>query len=114
MFGADTRDEIVIPAGMRFQSVDADEAAARLVSVLETGPTGRVADMGGPEVLAFEEMTAAYPRIRGRSATLRQTALGGDLYDVFRSGVNLTPDHAQGVVTWAAWLQRRFSSAATQ
>jgi uncharacterized protein YbjT (DUF2867 family) len=111
-FGADMRDEIVFPAGMRFQSVDVREVAARLVSLLETGPAGRVVDMGGPETLTFDAMAETYLRVRGLSATLRPAALSGDLYQVFRSGVNLTPDHAQGAVTWDAWLRRRFSSDA--
>ncbi|HEY7020980.1 MAG TPA: NAD(P)H-binding protein [Ktedonobacterales bacterium] len=108
LFGAATSAEIVLPDGMRFQSVDVREVAARLVSFVERGPVGRDADMGGPETLTFDEMAAAYLRIRGRSATIRSANLSGAQYDVFRSGVNLTPDHAQGVVTWDAWLRRRF------
>ena len=98
--------EGVIPAGMRFQSVAVREVAARLVSLVERGPVGRDADMGGPEMLTFDAMAAAYLRIRGSSATIRSANLSGALYVVFRSGVNLTPDHAQGVVTWDAWLRR--------
>ncbi|HEX3270819.1 MAG TPA: NAD(P)H-binding protein [Ktedonobacterales bacterium] len=107
-FGVATSAEIVIPDGMRFQSVYVREVAARLVSFVERGPVGRDADMGGPEILTFDAMAAAYLRIRGRSATIRSANLSGALHDVFRSGVNLTPDHAQGVVTWDAWLGRRF------
>jgi uncharacterized protein YbjT (DUF2867 family) len=113
-FGADTGDEIIIPDGMRFQSVDVREVAAQLVSLVERGPAGRVADMGGPEILPFDAMAAAYLRIRGRSATIRSAALSDDLYDVFRSGVNLTLTHAQGVVTWDAWLRRHFSPDAVR
>ena len=108
-FGADTGDEIVIPDGMRFQSVDVREVAAQLLALVEHGPTGRVADMGGPEILAFDTMAATYLRIRGHSTTIRSANLSGDQYDVFRSGVNLTPNHAQGVVTWDSWLRRRFA-----
>ncbi len=107
-FGAATSAEVVIPAGMRFQSVDVSEVVARLVSLVERGSVGRDADMGGPEMLTFDAMAAAYLRIRGSSATIRSANLSGAQYDVFRSGVNLTPDHAQGVVTWDAWLRRRF------
>jgi uncharacterized protein YbjT (DUF2867 family) len=113
-FGADTRDEIVIPDRMRFQSVDVEEVAARLVSSVECGPAGRAPDLGGPEVLTFEEMAAAYLRIRGHSATILTEPSAGALYDVFRSGVNLAPTtapvSARGVVTWDAWLRRRFSA----
>jgi uncharacterized protein YbjT (DUF2867 family) len=113
-FGAAKSAEIVIPGGMRFQSVEVREVAAQLVTLVERGPIGRYADMGGPEVLTFDAMAAAYLRIRGRSATIRSANLSRTLYDVFRSGVNLTPDHAQGVVTWDAWLQRRFTSDAVR
>jgi uncharacterized protein YbjT (DUF2867 family) len=111
-FGDDTSAEIVIPDGMRFQSVAVHEVATRLVSLVGLGPVGRAADIGGPEILTFDVMAAAYLRILGRSATIRSANLSGALYDVFRSGVNLTPNHAQGVVTWDAWLRRRFSSDA--
>ncbi|HEY7093691.1 MAG TPA: NAD(P)H-binding protein [Ktedonobacterales bacterium] len=107
-FGVDTGNEIIIPDGMRFQSVAVREVAAQLVSFVERGPVGRDADMGGPEILTFEEMAAAYLRIRGRSATTRSANLSGALYVAFRSGVNLTPDHTQGVVTWDVWLRSRF------
>jgi uncharacterized protein YbjT (DUF2867 family) len=105
-------DEIIIPAGLRFQSVDVEEAAARLVTLVATGPAGRIADLAGPEVLTFDEMAATYLRIRGRAAGIRRAALAGALYDVFRSGVNLTPTGARGVVTWDVWLRRRFSPGA--
>lgn len=111
-FVADTGDEMVIPDGMRFQSVDVREVAAQLVSLVERGPVGRDADMGGPEILSFDAMAAAYLRIRGWTTTIRSAALSGDLYDVFRSGVNLTPNHARSAVTWGAWLQRHYSSDA--
>jgi uncharacterized protein YbjT (DUF2867 family) len=109
-FGADTSAEVIIPAGMRFQSVAVHEVAMRLVSHIGREPVGRDADVGGPEVLTFDAMAAAYLRIRGRSATIRSANLSGGLYDVFRSGVNLTHDDPQGVVTWDTWLRRRFPS----
>src|SRR5262249_20674055 len=52
-FASDKLAEIVIPDGMRFQSVAVHEVATRLVSFVGCGPVGRDADMGGPEILAF-------------------------------------------------------------
>jgi uncharacterized protein YbjT (DUF2867 family) len=113
-FGADTGDEIVIPDGMRFQSVDTREVAAQLVSFVGRGAAERAVDLGGPAILTFEEMAETYLRIRGRSATIRSAALGGDLNDVFRSGVNLVPNGALGAMTWDAWLRRQFSHDAAR
>jgi hypothetical protein len=79
---------------------------------VEMPPGAGDADMGGPEILSFDAMAAAYLRIRGWTTTIRSAALSGDLYDVFRSGVNLTPNHARSAVTWGAWLQRHYSSDA--
>jgi uncharacterized protein YbjT (DUF2867 family) len=107
-FRDDTRDEFVVPDRMRFQPVDVEEVAAWLVSYVERGPVGHASDLGGPQVLTFEEMAAQYLRIHGRSATIRSAPRAGALYDVFRSGVNLAPDRARGVITWDAWLRRRF------
>jgi uncharacterized protein YbjT (DUF2867 family) len=107
-FGADTEPEVVVAGGMRFQSVDAGEVAERLVSLVESGPAGRAADFGVPQMRAIEELTAVYLRLWGRTATIRSAALAGEMYDVFRSGVNLTSAHTQGAVTWEAFLQRQF------
>jgi len=112
-FRDDTRNEIVIPGGMRFQSVDVDEVADRLVSLVESGAAGRAADLGGPAILAFEDMTARYLHVRGGEATIRQGAVEDELYDVFRSGVNLLSTPGPGVVTWDTYLRRRFSHDAT-
>lgn len=75
--GADTLSEVPVPGGMRFQSIDVGEVADRLVSLMEHGPAGRVADMGGPQIRTIEEMTEAYLRIRGRKATVRSAAVPG-------------------------------------
>jgi uncharacterized protein YbjT (DUF2867 family) len=108
-FRDDTRDEIVIPGGMRFQSVDVDEVADRLVALVESGAGGRIADLGGPAILAFEDMTARYLHDRASEATIRPGAVEDELYDMFRSGVNLLSAPGPGVVTWDAYLRRHFS-----
>lgn len=103
--GADTLPEVPVVAGLRFQSIDVDEVAAHLVQRIDQGPAGHTPDMGGPQVLRIEEMTAAYLRIRGRHVAVRSEA--GDSYMAFKSGINLVPEHAVGTITWEAFLQRR-------
>lgn len=101
-FGADTLPVVSLIEGMRFQSIDVGEVADRLVGLMEQGPAAHAPEMGGPEVRTLEEMTEAYLRIRGRQATIRSEA--GDRFQVFRSGINLVPDHAVGTITWEAFL----------
>jgi len=104
-FGIDSRSEVPVPQGMKFQSIDHREVADRLVTLVEQGPSGHTPDIGGPQVLTIEEMAATYLRLRGRKARVRPEALPGDMFSVFRSGVNLVPGHADGTITWEAFLQ---------
>jgi uncharacterized protein YbjT (DUF2867 family) len=107
-FKADTLTEVPVVEGMRFQSIDISEVADRLVTLMEQGPAGRVPDMGGPQILTIEEMTETYLRIRGRTATVRSEPPPGAQFSVFRSGINLTPDHAEGTITWETFLHRLY------
>jgi uncharacterized protein YbjT (DUF2867 family) len=103
-FGIETRAEIPVPAGMRFQSIDHREVADRLVQIVEQEPSGHTPEMGGPQVLTIEEMAATYLRLRGRKAIVRPEPMAGALFDVFRSGINLIPTHTDGTITWEAFV----------
>ncbi len=98
--------EIVIPAGLRFQSVDISDVAERLIALLEQGPARQTLEMGGPQTLTLEEMTDTYLWVRGVGATVRSEPAQGGLFDVFRSGINLVPGHAEGTITWEQFLRR--------
>ncbi|HET7639291.1 MAG TPA: NAD(P)H-binding protein [Ktedonobacteraceae bacterium] len=107
-FGADTLPVVAVAGGMRFQSIDVGEVADHLITLMEQGPAEHTPDIGGPQVRTIEEMSEAYLRIRGRKATIQSAALAGDVFDVFRSGINLVPDHAVGTITWEAFLHRLY------
>lgn len=47
---------VVAPAGVRFQPIDEAAAADALVACVAAGPAGRVADLGGPEVLELPDV----------------------------------------------------------
>lgn len=102
--GIDTLPEVVTPEGVRFQSVEIGEVADRLVALAEGAPTGQVEDMGGPEILTLEAMAAIYLRARGRQASVRVEPMSRFL--TFRSGINLTPEHATGALTWEEYVAR--------
>ena len=53
---------IPVPAGFRFQPVDAGEVAARLVELALGPPAGLVPDMAGPRVYGMAELLRGYLR----------------------------------------------------
>ena len=89
-----------------FQPVDTAEVAARLVDLVEAGPSGRVEDFGGPEVVALRHLAATRRRITGSRSLLLRFPPVGFLAD-FDRGLHLTPDHTAGTVTWSRWLEAR-------
>ncbi|WP_020577250.1 SDR family oxidoreductase [Actinopolymorpha alba] len=95
---------VPVPAGVRFQPIDADEVAARLVTLARGTPTGRAADLGGPQVLGFDDLVRGYLHSRGLRRPILRVPVPGAFARSLRAGANLTPDHADGQRTWAAFL----------
>jgi uncharacterized protein YbjT (DUF2867 family) len=54
-----------IPSGFRFQPVDADEVADRLVDLAMRAPVGHVADIAGPQVYEMPTLVRGYLRAAG-------------------------------------------------
>ena len=99
-----------IPAGFRFQPIDADEVAARLVELTLGEPAGRVPDMGGPRVYGAAELLRGYLRAsKRRRRPIVPVWLAGKGARVFRSGANLAPERAVGHRTWEEFLAERVS-----
>jgi uncharacterized protein YbjT (DUF2867 family) len=98
---------IPIPAGFRFQPIDADEVAARLVELTLGEPTGRVPDMGGPRVYGAADLLRGYLRASHRRRPILPVWLPGKAARVFRAGANLAPEQAVGHRTWEEFLAER-------
>jgi uncharacterized protein YbjT (DUF2867 family) len=105
-WGADALPEIPVPTGLRFQSIDVGEVADRLVALFERGPSGHVPDLGGPQILSIEEMAQSYLRHRCRQATIHAVEPASEMLTMMRTGIILTPEHAEGKVTWEQYLER--------
>ncbi|HLW00618.1 MAG TPA: NAD(P)H-binding protein [Ktedonobacterales bacterium] len=103
--GADTQPEVVVPGGIRMQSIDVGEVADRLVLLLERGPSGQTPEMGGPQILSLEAMAQVYVHLRGRQATIRSAEPTDEMYTMMRTGIIVTPAHAEGKITWEQYLQ---------
>jgi uncharacterized protein YbjT (DUF2867 family) len=100
---------VPVPAGWRFQPIDAGEVAARLVELALGMPAGLVPDLGGPRVYELAELVRGYLRVQGRHRPILPVWLPGKAARAYRAGANLAPDRAVGRRTWEEFLAERVS-----
>jgi uncharacterized protein YbjT (DUF2867 family) len=96
-----------VPAGVRYQPVDAREVAARLVELSLGKPSGLVPDIGGPRVYELTELVRSYLRASHRHRLLLPVRLPGKAARAVRAGANLAPERAVGRRTWEDFLAER-------
>jgi uncharacterized protein YbjT (DUF2867 family) len=100
---------IPVPAGFRFQPVDAGKVAARLVELTLGEPAGLVADVAGPRVYGVADLVRGYLRARRKDRLLVPVRLPGKAARAFRAGANLSPERAVGQRTWEDFLAEQLS-----
>jgi uncharacterized protein YbjT (DUF2867 family) len=98
---------VPVPAGFRFQPVDTDEVAARLVELALGAPAGLAPDMAGPEVSSMADLLRGYLRASGKRRLLVPVWLPGKAARAVRDGANLAPGRASGHRTWSEFLADR-------
>jgi len=98
---------IPVPAGFRFQPVDAGEVAARLVELSLGKPSGLVPDIAGPRVYGVAELLRGYLRVSHRHRLILPVRLPGKAARAIRAGANLAPERAAGHRTWEDFLTER-------
>jgi uncharacterized protein YbjT (DUF2867 family) len=101
---------IPVPAGFRFQPIDAGEVAARLAELALGEPAGLVQDMAGPKVLGTAELMRGYLQATHRKRPIVSVPLPGAAARAIRSGANLSPARAVGRRTWEQFLADRVQS----
>jgi uncharacterized protein YbjT (DUF2867 family) len=104
---------IPVPSGFRFQPVDADEVAARLVGLTLGTPAGLVPDVGGPRAYAMADLVRGYLRASGKRRPILPIRIPGNAARALREGANLTPDRAVGSRTWEDFLAAHVGSPRT-
>ena len=101
-----------VAAGFRFQPVETDEVAARLVELALGAPAGLVPDLGGPRAYGLEELVQSDPGATGRRRPVLRLRLPGRAARAIRDGANLALDRASGVRTWEDFLAERVPAPA--
>jgi uncharacterized protein YbjT (DUF2867 family) len=101
---------VTVPSGFRFQPVDAEEVATRLVELALGPPAGLVPDMAGPRVYGMAELLRTYLRARRKHRLIVPVRVPGKAARAFRAGANLARERAVGVRTWEDFLAAQVSS----
>ncbi len=110
-FQAATKVPLVtlLPTDLRCQSIAESEVASRLCEIAVAGPCGRLADLGGPEVLTAGQMARTWLLLRRMQRRVLPLHLPGTVAQGFRRGYNTCPEQpVRGHITWAEWVQSKY------
>ena len=110
-FQATTKVPLVtlLPTDLQCQSIAESEVASRLCEIVVAGPSGRLADLGGPEVLTTGEMARTWLMLREMHRSVLPLHLPGKVAQGFRRGYNTCPDQpVRGHITWTEWVQSKY------
>jgi uncharacterized protein YbjT (DUF2867 family) len=95
---------VPVPAGTRFQPVDADEVAEMLAEFALGAPSGQVPDIAGPKIYDSESLLRSYLVAIGEHRPILKIRMPGAAAAAIRAGANLAPDRAIGRRTWEEFL----------
>lgn len=95
---------MVLPKEWRFQSIDAREVGAALADLALGEPSGRVPDMGGPQVRALQELARTYLAAVDKRRPIVSVTLPGRVYRAYRAGEHLAPQRPVGTITFEQYL----------
>lgn len=97
---------LLLPKGVRIQPVDVTEVGQRLAALALGAATRRIDEFGGPEVRSLRSLADAVLEQSGRHRRTVEVPLAGSIGRALVAGHNLTPDHADGRITFEDYLAR--------
>jgi hypothetical protein len=78
-----------------------------MAATIAEGPSGRLPDIGGPEVLSGTEIAKPWLKVSGvRAIRIPVPALGPA--SEMAKGLNCCPEIKFGTITWAQWLEKTY------
>lgn len=101
---------ITVFPGFSFQVIDGGVVADRVVELVQTGPQGRVADLGGPRSERMRRMATTWKAATGSRKPLVPVPVVGRAARAFRRNQHHTPNRATGTREWDAWLEHHYRS----
>lgn len=99
----------ILPARWQAQPIAVEEVATFLAELASDKPTCRVLDIGGPSVHRIGELARTWLAAQGKRKPFLQVPFPGAVSAGYRKGWNTCPQNAYGKISWADWLQQKYS-----
>lgn len=103
---AQRRMPVILSLDAPDQPIRVEEVAARLVELVDAGPSGLVADIGGPEQLTLNEAIAIWQRAAGTHKPVWTVPLGGKMMRAMRAGEHMPGLPGFGTGTFAEYAEQ--------
>lgn len=99
----------IIPGDFKCQSVDVNEFAKYLISLVGKNPQGRIDDFGGPAIMTLREMAELKIKMNKEQNKVLNIAFPGKLYKSFTDGKNTNSIRKMGKVTFEEYLSKKMN-----
>lgn len=93
------------------QPVSVADVARRLTSLIEAGPSQAAPDLGGPDVRSMRDLALEWKSAVTVRRLLLPVHLPGAVGRGYRAGGHLSPQHADGTITFEEHLRSRYAPA---
>ncbi len=94
-----------LPSATPIQPVSPNDVAGRIVGLVQAGPSQRVRDYGGPELMRFADIAHIYKQVRGSTPRKVPLPSVGVIAEAV-NGVHVTETGDRGNETFRTWLER--------
>jgi uncharacterized protein YbjT (DUF2867 family) len=96
---------VLLPSDLLGQPIAPADVAERVRDTLCAGETGRLPDIGGPEVLTLGQLARTWLAVRGMQRRLVHLPLPGQFVAAVRQGALTCPEQRSERLSWAEWLR---------
>ena len=97
---------MMVPRGFLLQPIDIGEVADRLVELALSESSGRVPDIGGPDVRTLPDLARSYLKATGRRRRVLEVPVPGRAARALREGAQLAPGQPYGELRWEEFLSQ--------
>jgi uncharacterized protein YbjT (DUF2867 family) len=102
---------MLLPRDTRFQPLDHAVVARHLADAVESGPRGRMPDIGGRMAYEAKDLASSHRTATGHGRRMLQVNVPGVVGAAFRAGGNLTPNRIRDGKTWNDFVAEQMAQA---